>query len=125
MELKATFRNHVPLPVRKGLVLGLEHVPLVPYSYSRPISLLEDLAEQTPTEFHRFLWAHHLAYAETYTVGQRFGGDQLQPTRLMLTDMILETLAGLGLDPASDVNSVFDVGCSLGYLLRYFETDVF
>jgi SAM-dependent methyltransferase len=87
--------------------------------------LLRDLAEHDPNDFHRFLWSHHLAYAETYSVAQRFGAENLHPTRHMLLDRVQECLKAYGVESGRDVHSVFDVGCSLGYVLRFAETDVF
>ena len=43
----------------------------------------------------------------------------------MLFENLKECLVKNGINPAKDVKSVFDVGCSSGFLLRYVETDVF
>jgi 2-polyprenyl-3-methyl-5-hydroxy-6-metoxy-1,4-benzoquinol methylase len=83
---------------------------------------IRDLAERDPNTFHRFLWANHLAYAQTYEVGQRFTG-QLHPTRHLLLE---ELTAHLGRTTTTfgEVKSVLDVGCSLGYLLHHLERRV-
>lgn len=89
------------------------------------LELLRDQAERDPNGFHRFLWSHHLAYAESYEVERRFGAEQLHPSRRLLFDDLGATLRARGIDPACDIHSVFEVGCSLGYLLRFLETELF
>jgi SAM-dependent methyltransferase len=86
--------------------------------------LLGDLAAKDPDEYHHFLWAHHLAYAEGYEIEATFG-QPLHPLRRELLHMLLVELGRKGLEPETDVLSVLDVGCSLGYLLRHVELDVF
>ena len=78
-----------------------------------------------PVGLHRFLWANHLAYAASYEVPKRFGVSNINPTRLILFDKIVGHLRSRGLDPRKDVRSVFEVGCSMGYLLRCLEEEVF
>jgi SAM-dependent methyltransferase len=87
--------------------------------------LVSDLALTEVNAYHKFLWTNHLAYARTYEVGLRFGFENFNETRKMFLTMLEETLRDRGLDPGADVGSAFDVGCSLGYTLRYLETDVF
>ncbi len=89
------------------------------------LELLRDQAERDPNEFHRFLWSHHLAYAESYEVEHRFGAEQVHPSRRLLFQDLEATLRARGIDPATGIHSVFEVGCSLGYLLRFLETEVF
>ena len=88
------------------------------------LGLLRDLADDDPNRFHRFLWSHHLAYAETYEVS-RFGPEKLDISRRMLFADIHEHLRKRAIAPERDVRSVFEAGCSLGYLLRYAETTGF
>src|SRR5215510_304155 len=45
-------------------------------------------------------------------------------SRRMFFADLREVLVSLGIPPERDVKSVFEVGCSLGYQLRYLETDV-
>jgi SAM-dependent methyltransferase len=86
--------------------------------------LLRDQAEQDPNGFHRFLWSHHLAYAETYEATSRFGADNLHPSRRLLLHDLAAHAERNGVVLSADIRSVFDVGCSLGYLLRHLETAV-
>ena len=77
---------------------------------------------------HRFLWENHVggsSYGRTYELAERFGDDNLRISRRELFDFLSAQLRHRGLEPKKDVKSVFDVGCSLGYVLRFLETEVF
>jgi SAM-dependent methyltransferase len=87
--------------------------------------MLRDMRDGDPDAFHRFLWSNHLAYAKTYEVAQRFGAAMIEPSRITLLSDITAQLRARGLDPDCDVRSIFDIGCSLGYLLRHAESEVF
>ena len=87
--------------------------------------LIRDFAERDVNAYHKFLWEHHLAYAETYEVGLRFGFDRFNETRKMLFAELSTRLDEIGVTAADEIESVLEVGSSLGYLLRYMETDVF
>jgi SAM-dependent methyltransferase len=89
------------------------------------MGMLDDLLRRDPVEFHRFLWSNHLAYAMTYEIPTRFGASNINPSRRVLCSRIVTHLRSRGMDPGRDVRSVFDVGCSMGYLLRYLEEGVF
>jgi SAM-dependent methyltransferase len=89
------------------------------------VGLLDDLRRRDPDTFHRFLWSNHLAYARTYEVHRRFGAANINVTRHLLLDGVTRHLRSRGLDPRREVRSVFDIGCSMGYLLRHLETDIF
>lgn len=118
-------RQAVPLWARRRLAILVGRQQWLKARYWWAFELLRDFAERDPDGFHRFLWAHHLAYAESYEVERRFGGDKVHPTRLMLFADLEEELRRRGAEPARDVQSVFEVGCSLGYLLRHLETGLF
>src|SRR5215472_3000952 len=68
------------------------------------LELLRDLADDDPNRFHRFLWSHHLAYAETYEVS-RFGPEKLDISRQMLFADIQKHLRGRAIAPERDVRS--------------------
>jgi SAM-dependent methyltransferase len=113
----------LPLPLRRALVV---RVGRGGWSGSLEFSmgLLHDVRRRDLDGLHRFLWSNHLAYAASYEVRKRFGAININPTRHLLFRDILAHLAAGGID-ASGVASVFEVGCSMGYLLRHLETDVF
>jgi SAM-dependent methyltransferase len=119
-----TVRPALSLETRKRLVNWVDSRRL-PGHYTFSTEMLHDLQRSDPNAFHRFLWSNHLAYATTYEIARRFGSAQIEPTRHTLFADILAHLRARGHDPAADVRSVFDVGCSLGYLLRHAETDLF
>jgi SAM-dependent methyltransferase len=89
-----------------------------------PRELLRDLAERDPNRFHRLLWSNHLAYSESYDVS-RFEDQKLEASRRLLLADLETHLRRRGLTPDRDVRSVFDLGSSLGYLLRHLEKHVF
>jgi SAM-dependent methyltransferase len=115
----------LPLAVRRLMVIAFGGRAWVPYRHAMAVELLRDFAETDPSAWHRFLWAHHLAYAESYEVDQRFGRERIVPSRIMLFDDLREFLVRRGIEPEGDIASVFEVGCSLGYLLRHLETGLF
>jgi 2-polyprenyl-3-methyl-5-hydroxy-6-metoxy-1,4-benzoquinol methylase len=117
----------VPLSLRKRAVLGLQRQTWLDQRRRDwwAVELVRDLAERDVDAFHQFLWTHHLAYAESYEVEQRFGPENVKTSRKMFfSDLCLQLdeMPGLGRDR---VRSVFEVGCSLGYQLRSIETDLF
>jgi hypothetical protein len=115
----------LPLSVRKRLAVLVGRQRWLKGRYWYSMELVRDLAARDPSAFHRFLWANHIGYAETYEVAKRFGDDNVHPSRRLLFDDLVAFLRGRGIDPTSDVRSVFEVGCSMGYLLRYMETSLF
>jgi hypothetical protein len=88
------------------------------------MGMLDDLRRRDPDAFHRFLWSNHLAYARSYEVSRRFGAHRLNPSRHILFDDMVRHLRARGVDPRTHIGSVFEVGCSMGYLLRHLETEV-
>jgi SAM-dependent methyltransferase len=110
-----------PLPARQAAAIALDRVS-PGHHWVRP--LLAEMAERDLETFHRFLWSHHLSYADTYDVARRFGAANIKGTRHLLLEDVRNALAAEG-RPPDTVRSVFDAGCSLGYLLRHVETEVF
>jgi SAM-dependent methyltransferase len=137
--LKAAFQNParlliakavrpaLPLSARMRIVarIAANNLPAPSFLCTE---LLKDLSENDPTEFHRFLWANHVrgkSYGKTYEILKRFGDENLRTSRRELFGFLQSSLRDQGIKPESDVDSVFDVGCSLGYVLRFLETEVF
>ena len=121
---KRLLRGVLPLSARKAIarVLGLQ-----PWLKGRAWwvrELLRDFAEKDPNAYHRFLWSNHFCYAESYEVAYRFGADQIHATRRLLFDDLQTCLSRLGTTAAS-IDSVFEIGSSLGYNLRFLETGMF
>lgn len=121
---KHVLRGALPLSFRKTLARLLGRQRWLRSGNWWAHELLRDFAAQDPNGYHRFLWANHLGYAETYEIAVRFGADRLHPTRQMLFEEMVSCLGTLDIRPDA-IASVFEAGCSLGYNLRFLETDLF
>ncbi|MGH9594774.1 MAG: class I SAM-dependent methyltransferase [Bryobacteraceae bacterium] len=111
--------------LRKRLAIWLDRQSWVAARHAWAMSLLWDWAERDPAAFQRFLWSHHIGYARFYESANKFGGENLLPSRKLLVEELVEYLGAQGVDPVRDVHSILDVGSSAGFLLRYLETRVF
>ena len=120
----AILRGAMPLSARMRLMVWARRRGLAACRYIPSTELFRDFASTDPNGFHRYLWSNHLAYAESYEES-RFGSGKLEASRRILFDCIQENLSSRGIQPVSQVRSVLDVGCSLGYVLRHAETQVF
>jgi len=120
-------RSLLPLPFRKRLAIWVNHQKWLDYNRRSWWSqeLIRDLAVKNINEYHKFLWTNHLGYAATYEVALRFGHENVKESRKMFFPDLTDNLIKLGIRPSRDITSVFEVGCSLGYQLRYMETDLF
>ena len=114
----------LPFSARQALVTRLKWTRL-PGWFEFSMGMLDDLRCQNPDALHRFLWSNHLAYAMSYEIANRFDATNLNPSRHILFEDITSHLRSRGLDPHRDIRSVFEVGCSMGYLLRHLEVEVF
>ena len=117
----------LPLAVRKWLAIRInrcERLNALSRAYFAT-ELLSDFARRDPNEYHRFLWANHLGYARTYEVEDRFGYSNFNESRRIFFAELDDRLKACGIESVDTVDSTLEVGCSLGYLLRYLETDVF
>lgn len=122
---KRVLRTVMPLALRRQAAIWLGRQSWLGNArHWWATELLRDLAERDPDAYHRFLWAHHLGYAESYEVARRFGAENVNETRRMLFTDLGGYYARQGRDLARDVASIFEVGCSMGYLLRYLETEI-
>ena len=122
--VKSLARRTLPLAWRQRCAIWLDRQRWLPSGRWWAAELIRDMADEDVDAYHRFLWKHHLGYADTYEVEQRFGPSRIHPTRRMLFEDLERVYAARGGDLGQDVRSVFEVGCSLGYLLRWTETDV-
>jgi SAM-dependent methyltransferase len=124
---KELIRTLLPLSIRKQLCVLMNRGAWVDADVLDwwTKELLRDFAERDRNAYHRFLWSHHLAYANYYETESRFGKEKIKGSRIMFFSDLLNHLAGSGIDVHEDIHSIFEVGCSLGYQLRHLETDVF
>jgi SAM-dependent methyltransferase len=122
-----TLGQILPLSTRKDVVTLVGRQGLLPVSFrfEFAMGMLADLQRRNPVALHRFLWSNHLAFAASYEVSQKFGASHINPTRHALFHRINAHLRSRGVDPARDIRSVLEIGCSQGYLLRHLETEIF
>jgi SAM-dependent methyltransferase len=125
--IKIGVRTFLPLSLRKRLAVTINRLESVSIDarYWWTKELLRDFQKDDRQGYHQFLWANHLGYAVTYEIGLRFGPDKVIEARQILFSDLRQQLAGMGLDASRDVGSVLELGSSMGYQLRYFETDLF
>jgi len=125
--MKKISRLILPLSFRKKLTIWLNGQEWIDKNRRNwwCTEILKDLAENDINEYHRFLWANHLAYAETYEPVTRFGVENIKESRKIFFRDLLKVMREHGIDSSVQVRSIFEVGCSLGYQLRYMETDLF
>jgi len=122
---KRMIRAILPLPFRKRLALWLHGQEWLVARSWWTLELIEDWAKSDPDAYHRFVWSHHMGYAVSYEIAQRFGQENIHPSRKLLCQELLSYLALQNNMTSEGIRSVFEVGCSMGYLLRYLEEDIF
>lgn len=124
---KELIRTALPLSLRKYLCILISRQKWIDgtVQYWWTQELLRDFAEKDSSGYHRFLWSNHLGYAESYDIDKRFGEENIKESRKIFFADIEKHLIEKGINPQKDINSVLEVGCSLGYQLRYLETALF
>ena len=120
-RLKSWLRRVLPLSWRKRLAVGIARQKWLPQRDWFAVELIRDMALVDTAEYHRFLWGHHLGYARTYEIEERFGEERIHPSRMILFDELHGVLNGR----SKTIKSVLEVGCSMGYNLRYLEERVY
>jgi len=122
---KSAIRNLIPLSTRKRVAIWVNRQQwLNPDRRSWwSAELVRDFAEKDVNAYHKFLWAHHLGYAAPYEAATRFGAEKMRPSRTIFFAELRRCMEALNLSPGQ-TQSVLEVGCSLGYQLRYVETDL-
>jgi glycosyltransferase involved in cell wall biosynthesis/2-polyprenyl-3-methyl-5-hydroxy-6-metoxy-1,4-benzoquinol methylase len=123
---KSAIRSLIPLSMRKRMAIWVHQQKWI-HTDRRSwwsVELVRDFAEKDVNGYHKFLWAHHLGYAAPYEVATRFGVEKIRPSRQVFFSELRHSMQALGRSPR-DVRSVLEVGCSLGYQLRYLETELF
>ncbi len=73
----------LPLPTRKVLAVWLSRQNWLSRERRSWWSqkLIRDWARTNGNEFHKFLWSHHIGYADTYEIGERFGAERMSQSR--------------------------------------------
>ncbi len=123
--IKKTAYATLPLAWRKRLAMWLDRQQWIANRHEWSMLVIRDWAEKDVDAYHKFLWSGHLGYAKFYDSANIFGADKILPSRRLFFEDLLACLREQGFDPRRDVKSVFEVGCSQGYLLRFAETQLF
>ncbi len=115
----------LPLGLRKNLAIWLDRQSWLSSRHTLSMRLVSDWAEKDMKAFHRFLWSNHLGYAAFYEAANEFGAEKLHPARRLFFADLMACLEQQGIHPETDVQSVFEMGCSSGFMLRFAETNLF
>jgi SAM-dependent methyltransferase len=120
-------RLFLPLETRKRSAVWIDGQSWIPNNHSMSNRIIRDWFEKDPKAFHSFLWSNHLSYAKNYESVHAFGGQHLNLCRRMLFQDLKDFLDSQNgsLPRNFDIKSIFELGCSSGYLLRHFEETLF
>lgn len=129
MGIAANIKEHLrfilPLSLRKRIAIWLNSQKWLSRWDYLTQGILRDLQKSDPKEFHKFLWSNHaLSYARQYDSEHLFDINRMEPSRRIFFNDLVSAVLETGLDPAKDICSVLEVGCSLGYLLRFIEAEI-
>lgn len=118
-----------PLGLRKSVALWLNHQQWLSSRNDLTEGIIRDLMESNPEAFHKFMWANHiLSYAAWYDSETLFDSKKMNGSEQTYREFFNDlgaVIKDLNLDPSKDIRSTLEVGCSLGYLLRFIERDIF
>lgn len=124
-EIKEYIRMAFPISLRKHIAVWLNSQQWLSRWGYLAQGILRDFQKKDPKAFHKFFWSNHiLSYAKQYDSEQLFDINRMEPSRRIFFNDLISAIQEIGLDPAKDISSVLEVGCSLGYLLRFIETDI-
>ena len=124
-EIKEYIRMIFPVSLRKQAAILLNSQRWLSRWDYLTQGILRDFQKSNPKAFHKFFWSNHiLSYAKQYDSEQLFDINRMEPSRRIFFNDLISAIQEIGLDPAKDIHSVLEVGCSLGYLLRFMETDI-
>ena len=87
--------------------------------------LISDLSVKDPNAYHKFMWLNHMNYAETYEISLRYGFENFNQSRKIFLSKLVDNFTILKNKNHKNIDSVFEVGCSSGYLLRHMEEKLF
>ena len=124
---KKLIRLSLPFVVRKRMAVWLNSQKWIDTARRNwwSCELIKDLLEKDINMYHKFLWSNHMGYASPYEVTSKFGVENMEMSRKIFFSELREWLIERNINPEHDIKSVFEVGCSLGYQLRYMETELF
>lgn len=125
-QIKRILRQSLSLEARKRLCILLNRQKSICEKTRSwwTSELLRDFQERDINSYHKFMWSHHLAYALPYETSARFGAENMAESRRIFFSDLIHHLEALGFNVKKQISSVLEIGCSLGYQLRYLETDL-
>jgi SAM-dependent methyltransferase len=123
--LKGNVRRAIPIVLRKRIAVWLSRNRWFADREHLSAGIIGDMRAADPKTFHKFMWSNHISgYAKWYDSESLFEIRNMEPSRREFFNDFRDVITGIGLDPGKDIGSVLEVGCSLGYLLRFIETDI-
>jgi SAM-dependent methyltransferase len=123
--LQGNVRRAIPIVLRKRIAVWLSRHPWFADREHLSAGIIGDMRAADPKAFHKFMWSNHISgYAKWYDSESLFEIRNMEPSRCEFFNDLLDVTTEVGLDPGKDIRSVLEVGCSLGYLLRFIETDI-
>ncbi len=129
MHFKRAIRSILPLDLRKQIAVWMNRQHWLPARDRWSIGIIRDLQASDPKAFHKFLWGNHISgYAQWYDSEDLFDFNKMNGSELTCREFFKDLNTGIkeiGFNPASDFRSVLEVGCSLGYILRFIEKNIF
>jgi SAM-dependent methyltransferase len=126
--LAGGLRMSLPLRLRLGIASRLMRHRQLAGAERLAETLIADQETANPKLFHKFVWEHHFSrYGAWYGSIDLFKARKLNGSResnmLFMSDL-RTVMRDLSMHDGS-VYSVLDIGCSLGYMLRQLEREVF
>ena len=124
-RLKRALRSSIPLPLRMRLAIWLNRQPWFTRDYLAvgwwATWGCRILKRSTSSSGSTISWATRDGTTPRMNYSR---SSRCSPSRRMFFDDLVSVVRELGLQP-SDIGSILEVECSLGYLLRHLEVEVF
>lgn len=129
MYFKRVIRFILPLDLRKQIAIWINCQRWLPARGRLSMGIIRDLQAIDPKAFHKFLWGNHISgYSQWYDSEDLFDSNKMNGSEYTCREFFKDLIAvikDIGFNPASDIRSVLEVGCSLGYILRFIEKNIF
>lgn len=126
---KKIVRSLLPMSLRKHFAIWINNQRWLSTRFYWAEGIIRDLMRSNPKAFHKFMWANHIrSYANWYDSETLFESKKMNGSTETFREFfkdLFTVIKDLGFDPSRDIRSVLEVGCSLGYLLRSIEKDIF
>lgn len=128
-SLKKYLRLLLPMNLRMKTAVWLDKQTWIPRSEYWAKGLVHDLMETEPKTFHKFIWEKHLrSYTQWYDSESLFKSYKMNGSTATCGEFfhdLVTVLKDAQTNQSAEINSILEVGCSLGYLLRNIEENIF